>query len=141
MSKSTKAERPAAATLDEFRDAVKYVLINTHGMPELAANDVLVMDADYIEKAFAEPGDREAVVAEVASELMSDGLSRSQWVRVSGDTVVVEMSKQVTAYVDSLLTTGLYGEDASAVVFTMMCRGIESVLPILPNLARVSHTR
>jgi hypothetical protein len=141
MSKPTKPACVPATTLEEFREAVKYLLINEHGMPPLAADDVLTIDSDYIANAFAEPGDRVAVVAEVVSELVSDGESKSGWVRSDGNTVVVEMNRQIKEHVDKLVDTGLYGEDPSEVARTMMCRGIEGVLPSLPELTRFTKAR
>jgi hypothetical protein len=137
MTKSTKLQPASAATLDEFRGAVKYLLIHQHGMPELAANDVLTIDADYIAKAFADPGNRTAIVAEVALELVGDGETKSGWVRRDGDAAVIDMNRQIKAHVDKLANTGLYGNDANEVALTMMCRGIESVLSTLPDLARL----
>ena len=57
MEKSKKGVVPAKkmpATLGEFQESIRWLLVNEHGMPELVVQEVMDGDLDYISNVFNE---------------------------------------------------------------------------------------
>ncbi|WP_321820829.1 MULTISPECIES: hypothetical protein [unclassified Burkholderia] len=119
------------ATLADFRAAVRYLLLNEHGMPELVADEVLEADAQYVQSAFEESGVRDTAVSEIATELAIAPRNDRQWVKVEDGQLVVTVNERVTDLLKRLADTGLYGDSIACVAATLLCRGIEAVLPVL----------
>lgn len=139
-NKSRKAEVPAAhsplsaeapVTLNDFRTAVRYLLITDHGMPAMVADEVIKLDDPYLQRIFGEGGSDGASPMEAAEELAIKPSSEKSWVKLGDDQVVIRASGYINQYVDQLVGTGLFGDDRTQVVDAMVRRGIESVLPVL----------
>lgn len=123
---STEAAKPA--TLEEFQSAIRFLLINEHGMPELVADDLMKIDEDYVQNAFADPGERETLVMEVATELTVRPKEGLKWVHVSHDQLVLDINGPMQAYLEQLVEVGLYGDTVAQVARAMLSRGVEVVL-------------
>lgn len=122
----------------EFREAVKYALINDHGMPALFADEVLDNDAEFVERQRQSASTGEGAVARTADGLRFEPPSGLKWVALSEgervaskEHIVIELNDALGSYLDSLVTLGLHGVDRDAVARTMLARGVESVLPML----------
>jgi len=141
-SKSKKAVVPAAqstlpaeppATIDDFRSAVRYLLISDHGMPAMVADEVIGLDDPYLQRIFGEGGSDGASPMEAAEELAIKPSSGKSWVKVGEDQVVFPVGGPINQYLEQLVATGLFGDNRTQVVEAMVRRGIESVLPLLQH--------
>lgn len=141
-SKSRKADVPAAqstlpakppVTLDDFRAAVRYLLITDHGMPAMVADEVIKLDDLYLQRIFGEGGSDGASPMEAAEELAIKPSSGKSWVKLGDDQVVFPVGGHINQYVEQLVATGLFGDNRTQVVEAMVRRGIESVLPFLQH--------
>jgi hypothetical protein len=130
---------PTPKTLEEFKAAVKYVLMNRDGAPELVADALLADDPDYLIAAFADLDAEPDVVLTIADELTFQPKPDQEWVRRDAGVVVVATNEAVAEHLGVLVGLGVYGEDAETVVAQLLVRGIESVLPIADALARVQQ--
>ncbi|WP_425953000.1 hypothetical protein [Ralstonia pseudosolanacearum] len=120
-------------TIEDFRAAVRFLLVNDHGMPDLVADDVLLADENYVQEAFEEGGKNGATVAAVAEELSIKPRENREWIKVDDGQLVVTISTRADELLNRLLSTGLYGNTVADVAAAMLCRGIEAVLPVLPH--------
>ena len=118
------------ATFDEFRAGVSYLLVHDHGMPEIVARDVLEGEAEYLEQAFQEGADRKSLLTEVAEELAFKPRSGGGWIRTDEDHLLLEVNERVRVLLDRIAKTGLYGGTPEEVARALLCRGIETVLPV-----------
>lgn len=131
QSKTTKpAGAESAVTFDEFRASVRYLLVNDHGMPELVADEALESDDRYVRDSYGDGGLKRKQAIEVADELAIKPGGNSSWVRIADGTIVVEVNERVENYLKNLVGVGLYGQTPSDVAYTMLCRGIESLLSV-----------
>lgn len=122
------------ATFDEFRAGVSYLLVHDHGMPEIVARDVLEGEAEYLEQAFQDGADRKLLLTEVAEELAFKPRSDRGWIRKDEDHLLLEVNEIVRALLDRIAKTGLYGGNPEEVAQALLCRGIETVLPVAQSL-------
>lgn len=123
-------------TLEEFKAAVKYVLMNRDGAPELVADALLADDPDYLVAGFAELDADPDVVLTIADELTFQPKPEQEWVRRDAGVVVVPTNEAVASHLEFLVGLGVYGEDAETVAAQLLVRGIESILPLVEALAR-----
>ena len=124
------ANQAPDSTLDDFRAAVRYLLINDHGMPDLVADAAIAVDDDYVQRAYANRSGDRRLVMEVAGELAIKPRDHASWVRVGEGQIVVSLNDNVQAYLKSLVEVGLYGQTPEDVAHTMLCRGIEGLLSV-----------
>jgi len=118
--------------MEEFRVAVKYLLLNEYGMPELVANEMLLADAQYVQNAFDECGLKDSSISDVAEELSIKPRANREWVKVDEGQLIVTVNNRIDDLLKRIANTGLYGDTVADVVVTLLCRGIEAVLPVLP---------
>lgn len=123
-----RAEAAKPATLEEFQSAIRFLLVNEHGMPELVADDLMKIDEAYVQNAFADVSERETLVMEVATELTVRPKKGLTWVRVNDGQLVLDINEPMQGYLNQLVEAGLYGDTAAEVARSMLCRGIEVVL-------------
>lgn len=136
-----ESSAPAARSippLEEFRSAVKWILVNDHGMPELVAEEILSADADFLKRkheTFHADADMIAKTAEAFAYEPPAGVTwirLEKGVRTAGeDQVVIDVGGELERYLGRLVALGLYGEDRDAVAKAMLARGIEAVFPLL----------
>jgi hypothetical protein len=131
---ATKSEKKA--TLEEFRVAVRYLLTTDYGMPELIADEVLLADEQYLRESH---GDGDVSVSDVADELAFKPHKNRAWVKIEDGQLIVDVNDQVKSILDRLAGTGLYGDSPAQVAVSLLCRGIETVLPVLPLAAANKH--
>lgn len=122
------------ATFDEFREGVSYLLVHDHGMPEIVAKEVLEGEAEYLEQAFKEGTDRKLLLTEVAQELAFKPRSGGGWIRTDEEHLLLKVHGRVRMLLDRIAKTGLYGGAPEEVAQALLCRGIETVLPVAQNL-------
>ncbi|AVA38248.1 hypothetical protein [Cupriavidus metallidurans] len=123
-----KSQKP---TLDEFRAAVRYLLVNDYGMPELVADETLNIDAQYVQNAYDESGLKDSSISDVADELAIKPRENREWVKVDSGQLIVTINDSVDGLLKRLANTGLYGDSIPDVAAAMLRRGIEAVLPAL----------
>lgn len=131
MPTAKAALKSQKATLDEFRAAVRYLLVNDYGMPELVADETLNIDAQYVQNSYEESCPNDSSISDVADELAIKPREKREWVRVDSGQLVVTINDRIEALLKRLANTGLYGDSIPDVAATMLCRGIEAVLPAL----------
>jgi hypothetical protein len=117
-------------TLDEYRASVRYLLVTDFGMPELVADEVLAAEQRYIRQAFGDGGASRKDGRDVADELEMKPSENPAWVRVGENALVLEVNDAIAGYLDNLVKVGLYGQTPSDVAYTMLCRGIETLLTV-----------
>ena len=128
-------------SVEEFREAVKYVLMTDHGMPQLIADEILDDDPEFLERhrqTYHESiGDVGAVVRaahgfrfEPPKGLKWVALEKGQCV-ADEDQIVLNANGAVGKYLDSLVTLGLHGNTRNAVASAMLAKGIETVFPLI----------
>ncbi|HBD37907.1 hypothetical protein ACUXQ2_006248 [Cupriavidus metallidurans] len=122
------------ATFDEFRAGVSYLLVHDHGMPEVVARDVLEGETEYLQQAFQDGTDRRPLLTEVAEELAFKPRSGGGWIRTDEDHLLLEVNERVRVLLDGIAKTGLYGGTPEEVAQALLCRGIETVLPVAQSL-------
>ena len=131
-------------TLEDFRAALKYVLIHDHGMPELYADELLDCEHEFVEQRRLGCRDGDNAIAQAADDLVFEPPKGRKWIsleqgqRVAEDgQVVLAADGAVGRYLDSLVTLGLHGPDRDAVASAMLAKGIETVFPlIVSNMGR-----
>lgn len=131
----TESKSQKKATLEDFRAAVRYLLLNDYGMPELVADEVLQADAQYVQSAYEESGLKDTAITDVADELAIKPPENREWVRVNDGQLIVAVNDSIGDLLKRLANTGLYGDSVEDVAATLLCRGIEAVLPVLPLAA------
>jgi len=131
--KPTDAELPLTIpkTLDEFKIAVKYVLMNRHGAPEMVADALLADEAEYIKAGFADLEAEPDVVIKVAEELTFKPAPGQEWVRRDAAAIMVPSNEAIDGHLARLAELGMYGEHPDEVARHMIVRGLECVLPIV----------
>ena len=127
------------ATFEDFRGGVSYLLVHEHGMPEIVARDVLEAEADYLEKSFQEAGDRRVMVTEVAEELACEPRRNVEWIRKAKGDMILSLNDKVRELLESIATTGLYGGTPEDVAQVLLCRGVETVLPVAQGLSAIAR--
>ncbi len=132
MPTAKAALKSQKATFDEFRAAVRYLLVNDYGMPELVADETLNIDTQYVQNSYEESGRNESSISDVADELAIKPRENREWVRVDSGQLIVTINDRIEDLLKRLANTGLYGDSISDVAATMLRRGIEAVLPALP---------
>lgn len=135
---SPAEEERSVGTFDDFRSAVKFVLMREHSTPEMLADEILTIDAEYLQAAFEEVSKKsdELKISDVAEELAVRPRRGVRWIRVEEDSVVVGTSKQLDEYLDNLVASGLFGDDRNEVAHAMLCRGVESVISLASGSKR-----
>jgi len=132
MPTTKTVPKSPVVTVAEFRAAVRFMLVNEHGMPELVADEVLENDAKYVQDSFQENGENRSSVADVANELAIKPSKNREWVKVDAGQMVLTVDSRVEELLTNLMSTGLDGDSLADVAATLLCRGIETVLPVLP---------
>lgn len=149
-SKTSKAAVPAETspevansplTLDDFRAAVRYLLITGHGTPAMVADELIQLDGLYLQRIFTEGGRDGASPMEAAEELAMKPVIGKAWVKLGEGQMVLSMGDRTGEYVDQLVTTGLFGDNCQQVVEAMVRRGIEAVLPVLQQTPPIKRNR
>jgi transcriptional regulator with XRE-family HTH domain len=131
------------ATFAQYREAVRFLLVNDVGTPELVADALLEADENFLRGAFEER--RGLTLLDVVDELRVRPSAACSWVQLekgqvivdptADDHVILRFSSKLGALLDSVVQTGLYGETKEAVVDGLVRRGIEAVLPMVTALA------
>lgn len=131
--KSPEHELPLQVpkTLDEFKVAVKYVLMNRYGAPELVADALLADDPDYVSAGFDDVETEPEVVLAIAEELTVKPKPGQEWVLRDAAAIIVPSNAAIDSHLARLAELGMYGEDAEEVARQMIVRGLECVLPIV----------
>lgn len=124
------------ATIEQFLEAVRYLLINDKGMPELVADEVMLADDGYLREAFGERNATGAAAMEAADELVIRPRKAGEWVCLGEDQMLLTVDKRVRAHIASIGRVGLHGESNEEVAVAMLSRGIECVLPLAAHAQR-----
>lgn len=149
-TKAKKAAHPVSSssldsktlpTLDDFRAAVRYLLITGHGTPAMVADELIQLDDLYLQRIFTEGGSDGASPMEAAEELAMKPVIGKAWVKLGEGQMVLSMGDRTGEYVDQLVTTGLFGDNCQQVVEAMVRRGIEAVLPVLQQTPPIKRNR
>jgi|GEM_PF-6874329 len=141
------AKKPAPATaetkaapqpFEEFCKALQYLLINEHDMPQMVADEFMHWDDAYLRAAHAESTERPNMLSEIAEELAKKPIKGKTWIQVDGDGegINLDVPKQIRGYLQTLVNTGLYGDNVEDVASTMLRRGLEAVLPQASTIVR-----
>lgn len=133
MSKTTKKQQ---ATFEQFLEAVRYLLVNEKGMPELVADEIMAADDGYLREAFGEVDATGKMAMEAADELVIRPRKSGEWVRLDDEQMLLTVNKKVRAHIESIGKFGLYGDSDEEVAATLLCRGIECVLPLAGQVHR-----
>ena len=127
MTKATTEPKARKSTLEQYREGVRHLLIQEHGMPEIVADEVLDTDATYIRDSFNDA----SLIAEVALELSIKPSRDRVWVKLDPAELIVTANTPVAELLKRLLKTGLYGDSVAEVANTMLRRGIEATMQVL----------
>lgn len=134
------AEVKRITTFEEFRVAVKYLLMHEHSMPELIAEEFLVADSVFMNTRFSQYGIGIGTMAETAESLVVTSDRGVNWIRleegdrqVSGNHAVIEINDQLNNYFEKLLELGLFGKNYDEVALAMVARGIESSFQMITS--------
>lgn len=123
--KAVSAE--AGKSFTEFCDAIKHVLINSHGTPPLVAEAVIAADHEFLREDYSSWEEKPEVILDVAKELVLQPRSKQRsWVSLDENSVVIPLNKSVKQLLEAFATTGLYGETIEEVARVMITKGIES---------------
>ena len=141
MSKVKKNVVPAKgmpATLGEFQESIRWLLVNEHGMPELVVQEVMDGDLDYISNVFNEchAGSASCTnpVGEVAEQLVITPRNDGSWVKLEQDMIVLNLEGKVSTLLTLAVKSGLYGDTKAEAADALLRRGIEVALPVIKNL-------
>jgi len=139
-AESADATPTAVCSFDEFRDAVKFVLVNTYETPDIVVKALLADDEQYLKASWEEAkgaSDAGAIAIKAADELaLKPHSGKREWVRATDNTILVEANAATKQYLVKLADCGLYGEDVDAVASSLLVRGIECVLHFSSNSYR-----
>lgn len=140
MPKSAAVSAPTKTipTFDEFREAVKYILLNDHGMPDLVAEEILSADVEFLETNHGLFSKLDNAVAKTANSFAFEPATGITWVQLqtgmrtaNKDQVVIDVGGEMGCYLEHLVQLGLHGASRDAVARIMLARGIESVFPLI----------
>jgi len=133
-------EKPLPS-VEEFRAAVKYLLMTDHGMPALYADEILDDDPEFLERhrqTYHEAIGDVGAVERAADGFRFDPPKGLKWVSLQKgqcvaeeNQIVLDVNGAVDQYLDSLVALGLHGEDRNEVATAMLAKGIESVFPLI----------
>lgn len=146
MPKATTASVPTKPipTFEEFREAVKYLLLNDHGMPKLVAEEILSADVDFLETNHGLFTKLDNAVAKTADSFAFEPVSGVTWVQLKPgmrtadkDQVVIDVGGEMGRYLERLVALGLHGAERDAVASIMLARGIESVFPLIAGKSAI----
>lgn len=139
--KAVKTMDKPLPLFEEFREAVKYVLMHDHGMPSLYADEVLDGDPEFVERhrqTYHEQAEDVGAVARAADGLRFEPPKGLKWVAleqgqrvVDADQIVLDADGAMGKYLDSLVTLGLHGGNRNAVASIMLAKGVETVFPLI----------
>lgn len=128
MVKKTSADAGAygTASFEDYRAAIKHLLIVEHGAPELVADDLILADDGYLRASW----NNKTPLLEVADEIALKPNEDQVWVKIGNDKSVIKISAETCTYLEEIAELGLYGETRDEVARAMIARGLESVLPL-----------
>lgn len=111
----------------EFCDAIKHVLIESHGTPPLVADAVIAGDHEFLQEDYSSWEGKPEVILDIAKEMVLQPRSKQRtWVSLEENSLVIPLNTRVKQILESFATTGLYGETLEEVVKVMITKGIES---------------
>lgn len=151
MSKAKPLQEPqvevsakSLPTLEDFRAALKYVLIHDHGMPELYAQELLDCEHEFVDQRRLGCREGDNAIAQAADDLVFEPPKGRKWISLEqgqrvadADHLVLDASGTLGRYIDNLVVLGLHGSDRDSVARTMLAKGLETVFPlIVSNMGR-----
>lgn len=120
---------------EEFLKAVKYCMVNEHNIPEIVADEFFCLDKNYFNDQYerylkSDPSEN-TFILELVDDYAPKPNEKSQWREIGVDEVVLTIDDKLNRWIDEAHATGLYGEDRADTIMRLLCRGVESVMPIL----------
>lgn len=123
-------------TFEAFIEGVRHVLITDRGTPETVATEMIDAEINFLRNKWkAGRG-----IIESAEAIAFEPETGVKWIKLNDGERVAEKydlcidgSGQLGKYIDQLVSLGLHGHTRDEVARTMLARGIESVIPLLPR--------